>query len=207
MVKRLIVHACEAGFGGLLWIVLDRELSTKAAILGMCSFAGVVLIIHRNDLAKLFRENKNGATRDWVAEWKQVAERFEQIPSKQVRAVWNSESIDAGFGQPVGEQWFISGGDEAKDCESLCILAGVMILQSPAISKLLSEKVRSRSVDSWRWLYFIKERSPDFVMDQHPGKLHCPDRTVMATWAGEVKDLVSTSARVCRECAALELKR
>lgn len=136
-------------------------------------------------------------------EWNELAGKFERI-RQTVRAEWYSESLD-WEAKPVGEQWMIRDdfdADAAKTCEALCHLAGAMLMKSPQISQRLSEKVRSRSNDAWRWLYFLTEK---------PGtaKTYAKGNGVVHgfRYEGEgrvIERLASESARRCIENAAAE---
>ncbi|MBI3646279.1 MAG: hypothetical protein HY233_09985 [Acidobacteriales bacterium] len=144
---------------------------------------------------------------DWSAEWKELAEKFERIPSKHVRATWISETLNFD-GTDVGEQWYM--GDDSnvtgakEECGALCKLAGAMLLKSPVISGRLSEKVRTRSDDTWRWLYFLKEKVGLEHLgngDTWAGGRHIKDQS------GSIENLAAVSARICTECTAEELKQ
>lgn len=141
-----------------------------------------------------------------MAEWKELAYKFEGIQSKYVRATWISETLDF-HGGAVGEQWYItddSQTDGGKTGESLCKFAGAMLLQSPKVSLRLSQKVSSRSDDAWRWLYFLKDK---WALE-HPGTGNTwAGGRHMKNQSGSIEDLAAVSARACLECAAEELKQ
>ena len=58
MFKRAVLLISEAGFGGFLWIVLERTLSTTHAVIGMFLFAGLILFFHRNEVRGLLQKLK-----------------------------------------------------------------------------------------------------------------------------------------------------
>lgn len=138
-----------------------------------------------------------------AADWKDLASRFEAFPVSYVRAEWMSEGLDWN-GSRIGERWDIRNDipEFARQCEALCKLAGKMLLSSKNISPTLSEKVRSRSNDAWRWLYFL---------DEHKlARVSAEGQTIIRTERIEtvMKEIVSLpkkSALVCIECAAKEI--
>lgn len=91
----------------------------------------------------------------------------------------------------------------ASQCEALCRLAGAMLLKSPKVLASLSEKVRTRSDDVFRWLYFISERKNIFTRE-----LTSDVRVGMERKQGSGKTIPSLSthsANACLECAAKEI--
>jgi len=138
-------------------------------------------------------------------EWKDLASRFQKFPAAYVRAEWYSEHLDER-GNRVGERWMIRDdwkNQYASQCEALCRLAGAMLLKSPKVSKTLSEKVRSRSDDVWRWLYFLAER--DGVIQKIMTGETKVGRERLETWMKMITQLTLHSGSACLDCAAKEI--
>jgi len=129
-------------------------------------------------------------------DWNDLAADFRRIDA-HIRADWASETIG------TGESWRFRE-DKSRTAEALCTLAGAMLLKSPAIAPLLSERVKSRSTDSWRWLYYIKEKHP---LTQQISGTESSYLTKMQTEAGTIERLGEISASICVECAAAEIKK
>lgn len=149
---------------------------------------------------------------DWPGEWKDLASRFDMFQSQHIRATWFSESLNWD-GTDVGEQWYVQDDayavgpsvSQTKDCESLCRLAGAMLLQSPRLKERLSAKVRSRSNDMWRWLYFLKDEK-NAIGKLSPGSAFANGRKI-ETQSGDIENLAATCGRACIECAAEEVRQ
>jgi hypothetical protein len=170
-----------------------------AAVLGV---VGVLVVLYFHFL---HQDTVSTSSHSMTDQWKELAAKFSRFPPSYVRAEWLSETID-WEGKPVGEQWDIRDDWKrqfADDCESLCKLAGAMLLKSPKISPHLSQRVKSRSNDAWRWLYFLTETRGSL-------KITGTGETVVrgfrkANKNGTISELAPESARACIECAAKEL--
>jgi hypothetical protein len=143
------------------------------------------------------------AQRITAADWKELASRFENVPVSYVRAEWLSEGLDWN-GNVTGERWDIRNEipEFARQCEVLCQLAGKMLLSSSTISPTLSEKVRSRSNDAGRWLYFLDERKMARIRGDGETTVGVQRKK---TTMKEISQLPGKSALVCIECAAKEI--
>jgi len=140
-----------------------------------------------------------------ATDWKDLSSKFDKIPAQYARAEWYSESLD-NDGKLAGERWMVRGefGERyGSYCESLCQLAGAMLLKSPHVSSGLSQKVKSRSNEVWRWLYFLREK---------PGtaKTSATGQSIVRGFSVETRKEVIDSlplecSKACLECAAREL--
>ena len=140
-----------------------------------------------------------------TTDWKDLASKFQRIPHAYVRAEWHSETLNWD-GNLVGERWAIRDmydNQFASQCEALCRLGGAMLLKSPKVSSRLSEKVRTRTDDVYRWLYFVAERE-GMAMKEMTGKVTV--RTEKKEhWMKTIESLSMHSANGCLECAAKEI--
>ncbi|MGH9508981.1 MAG: hypothetical protein ACRD2M_03515 [Terriglobales bacterium] len=134
-----------------------------------------------------------------IERWKELASRFQALPSS-VRAEWYSEGLDWN-GQLHGEFWLFRN-DPNKTAEALCQLAGVTLRQSKALAPKLSEKVRTRSDDGSRWLYYVKENHA--LANTTTGTAHSYG-TKVSTSAGDIEHFGEVSANICLRCAADEI--
>ena len=126
--------------------------------------------------------------------WHSLADRFKQI-EPVVRADWHQEDET--------ETWSITGGEYAKDCTSLCELAGTMLLRSGNVAATLSEKISSTPDPIERWLEFLKER--EGLSRILEGTTTRKGGDVGIFLAGSIDNLPSVSSRACVHCAASEI--
>ena len=159
------------------------------ALFGVLILSAVYLVIAK----------PTAAPESMAEHWKKLAADFEVLghdKNNYTVAHWNSEAVD------TGEQWVI-GYDDHRKCEALCSLAGALLLKSPKISATLSEKVKTRSNDSWKWLYYLKENHRGFNLTTRG--ISSARGFNVETEGGTIEHLPAVSASVCIECAAREL--
>ena len=135
------------------------------------------------------------------ADWQDLAGKFSRFPPTYVFAIWRSETLD------FPEQWEIT--DEwnkqfSNDCESLCQLAGAMLLKSPNVASRLSTKVASRTNDAWRWLYFLAEKQ-GVLKITGVGTAAGRSGVNRGHETGTISELTAVSARACIDCASKEV--
>ena len=130
-------------------------------------------------------------------EWKELAGKFEKM-GLGVSAQWQCNRRN---NQTIFENWTFSG-TYGKGCETLCRFAGTLLAKSPNISRTLSPSALRQADPAWRWLFFLKENYG--TLD--PGGGAPPidsDGTIYLM--GTISNVAAVSARICIECAALEL--
>lgn len=131
------------------------------------------------------------------ADWKDLADRFEQLPH-HVRAVWQCNRLN---NQTLYEEWRFAGG-ATEPWETLCRYAGVLLMKSPNVLQHLSDSAKQQSNAAWRWLYFLKENHRALGYgDSHPPV----DEQGTIYLMGSIENVSGKSALACIECAALEL--
>lgn len=130
-------------------------------------------------------------------DWKELADRFKEI-GRDVSAQWQ---CNRGNDQTISEDWNFSGQYQ-KPCESLCKFAGALLLKSPNICPTLSHSALRQLNPAWRWLFFLKEthRATDLG-----GGMALAGGDGTNYFSERISNLAAVSARVCMECAALEL--
>jgi hypothetical protein len=133
---------------------------------------------------------------DWSAEWKELAEKFEKV-GLDVLAQWQCNRKN---NQTIYENWSFSG-TYRKPCETLCRFAGTLVAKSPNVFPNLSGLALQQPDPAWRWLFFLKENHD--AMNQGGLPPIGDDGTIYLL--GDIPNLAAVSARVCLECAALEL--
>ncbi len=134
------------------------------------------------------------ATLSMVSEWQALASRFEKLPA-DVRADWNRGSDGI-------ESWSIRAHGH-EECESLCKLAGAMLLRSPRVSAELDETLRSEEAEVARWLYFLKKAKG--LSDYQYGLEQIAENEQKPIYFGSIHGLASLSYRMCIECSAKEI--
>ena len=134
-------------------------------------------------------------------DWQELAEKFEKV-GLDVGARWDCHRR---HNQTVYENWTILG-TYRKPCESLCRFAGSLLLKSPNVSPTLQESARAQSDAVYRWLFFLKENH-DAISSRGLGSGIMPpvDEHGTIYLSESIANLAAISARVCTECAALEL--
>lgn len=170
-------------------------------VAALCGLFGIGLLIH----AQFSRKHKEEEPKVSSGDWKDLAARFDKIPASYVDAEFYSETLD-NDGKPVGEHWRFGDPWEkhfASECEALCGIAGAMLMKSPKISTSLSEKVKTRSHDASRWLYYLAEvKGPIKIRTVHSTFAHGFKKD---SFVKVIEQLPHVCAVVCLECAAKEI--
>ncbi len=130
-----------------------------------------------------------------ASDWQALASRFEKLPNG-IRADWNRMSNGV-------ETWSI-GGTARVECESLCQLAGAMLLRSARVAANLSEVVRGVSNPAHRWLYFLKETQSGLTDYQYAFEV-ADDGTKKPLYFGSINDVGRLSHTSCIRCSAEEV--
>jgi hypothetical protein len=134
--------------------------------------------------------------------WHELAKQFEQVPGF-FWVEWYSEGH--GFdGKPHGESWLFRAGStqyeqQLKQCEALCQIAGSLLLRS---SVGLSQKIRSRSNDAWRWLYYLKEKGNGRLSSTGTSTAH---GFTVPTESWDIKEIGKISQLACLEISQKEI--
>lgn len=155
-------------------------------------FVGAALVVWavlRPEKNASEREAKN-ATAD---EWKDLADRFKTLGA-HVRADWEQWNSSTGL-------WRIAGGKETAKCESLCRLAGAMLMRSPNTLAIFPVK-ESEPELGCRWLYFLKDR---YGLTPGVSTLGWgPDESgkKQSFIGGCIQNLGNVSEAACLDCAA-----
>ncbi len=134
--------------------------------------------------------------RNWNAEWKELASKFEKA-GLDVSAQWQCNRRN---NQTIFENWNFSGTYQ-KPCETLCRFAGTLLAKSPNVSRALSQ-LALQSDPAWRWLFFLKDNHNALDLGSSLPPIG-DDGTIYLH--GRISNVAAVSARVCMECAALEL--
>src|SRR5579864_2016065 len=130
-------------------------------------------------------------------EWKDLAGKFENV-GLGVSVQWQCNRRN---NQTTFENWTFSG-THRKPCETLCRFAGTLLAKSPNISSRVSALALKQSDPAWRWLFFLKENYGE--LDPRGGTPPIDsDGTIYLM--GTISNVAVVSARICMECAALEL--
>lgn len=146
-------------------------------------------------LLELLAKDKQSAITS--ADWTELADKFEKI-GLDVSVQWQCSRKN---NQTIFESWSFSG-TYRKPCETLCRFAGTLLAKSPNVSRTLSELALHQSDPAWRWLSFLKENHN--ALD-HGGGLPPTGDDGTIYLGGRISNVAAVSARVCMECAALEL--
>jgi hypothetical protein len=131
------------------------------------------------------------------AEWKDLANRLEKV-GLNVSAQWQCNRRN---NQTTFENWTFSG-TYSKPCETLCRFAGTLLAKSPHVSRKVSKLALEQSDPAWRWLFFLKENHDALALGSGMPPIG-DDGTIYLM--GTISNVAAVSARVCMECAALEL--
>ena len=140
------------------------------------------------------------AVRIGPVEWRDLATQFKALQSSGVRADWSQTS--------AGERWHIGGvpGAANRECESLCVLAGTMLVASPYMSERLPSLIPSYTAPGKMWLFYLKEAHPlDFQIGLVGFEVTNDGSQGAAVCTGSIDNLAAVSARACIECAAAAL--
>ncbi len=84
-------------------------------------------------------------------------------------------------------------------CEALCEIAGHLLMQSRSVT--LSERVRTRTDDAWRWLYFLKEKRG--LRDVSSGTSSARG-FVKKTESGDIANFADVCVAACTELSIKE---
>jgi len=154
------------------------------------------------ELGELKLANASAArgNRSFSQEWKELSGKFEKV-GLDASAQWNCNRRN---NQTILETWSLSG-TYRKPCETLCKVAGTMLLKSPNACLGMSEFARGQSDPVWRWLFFLKENHDAMSSNSPFGGLPPTDNEGTIYLMGRIPNLAQVSALVCTECAALEL--
>ena len=147
-------------------------------------------------LTKIAEIQRELAALPRAPEWQALASRFEKLPN-DLRADWNRGSDGI-------ESWRICGGARIEECESLCQLAGAMLLRSANVAVNLSEAIRSESDQIYRWLYFLKETQRG-LRDYQYGLEQEEDGTKKPFYYGSIRELARLSYTTCIKCSVVEV--
>jgi hypothetical protein len=140
----------------------------------------------------------HGVQRDWLREWKEQSTEFEKLANWGVRAHWQRSRSSS--------QWMIQGGGGIANqrMETLCKLAGQMLVTSPKISLTLTREITGEPDPVDRWLSYLKSRKPTFWHEELPAYEVHDDGHKTPIYFGTLQDVVRVSADQCLECAAEE---
>jgi hypothetical protein len=174
---------------------LTREVGSLLIVISLLMLAYLYATRKANDLPDV----RDGLEEKRSA-WRDMAVRFDNIDPR-IWADWFSEGY--GFdGLEHGELWTVRGdGLDISQCETLCKIAGAMLLNS-AESIKMSDKVLTRSDDMYRWLYFLEERRGS----KSSGTGSSAARGfVKQTTVRTIKSVAKSSSVTCLEIASNEL--
>ena len=196
----------EGGYKGLQKEIADkqliekekRDLETKNQEL--INQRGADLIVLERATDEVDRLSRELQRRNIASEWRDLAGRFEKYKNSLVFADWQETEGENDYWAVRGG---VQGGADARECESLCRLAGAMLRRSARVFSSLSDIARSELNDVKRWLFFLKER----------GCLERPlvgvetrgDGTTRTMTAWQIGNLPAASARECLYCESIEI--
>lgn len=140
----------------------------------------------------LWPEKTTKAKNATAEEWKDLADRFKALPhAALVRADW----LRSDNGE---ESWMIMGGKQEAKCQSLCRLAGALLMRSPNILRKLTTGVSTDLDLGCRWLYFLKDK-----YGLTPGSLVMSGSINGVPFqGGSIQNLPGVSESACLDCAA-----
>lgn len=158
-------------------------------------------------ITERLEKSENVPAKDWVAEWKGLADRFQTV-SPYIRADWQHGGMGMSNGE-VNEIWRIAGignPSDKKQCEALCAFAGSLLEQSPKISAQLTSKTLTQNDAIKRWLYFLKETHNAMSMNSgFCGVVEGEKGKDKIIFSGTIDKLAAVSATACITCAAAEV--
>ncbi len=129
-------------------------------------------------------------------EWQQLADRFETC-SRFVRADWQSTKGET--------TWRLAGGStECKPIETLCILAGSMLVKSLNVHAGLPGDVSAETEPFRRWLTFVKSTNASDSMN-YAEEQDDAGNSLGFIYFGSYGGIAHTSALLCMRCSADEL--
>lgn len=137
-------------------------------------------------------------SRSLAAEWKELSDRFAR-GDPNTFADWHRQTDGS-------ERWEIRGHWKVRECESLCKLAGAMLLRSPKVLSRLSDKLLNQNDHTTRWLDFLVESKSGRLEDMMHGQdTDAEGKQIgMLYLTASLHNLDGVSARACIECAAKE---
>ncbi len=135
-----------------------------------------------------------------AADWRDLSDRFKAIPA-DVGVQWQQTGPD----DKATHRWTIEGRtlNASEEYIALCSFAGAMLRKSPTVSRKLSDTVLRQQPDNDRWLLYLKESGAISNVTYIPEPLD--DGSRLPHFLGRINGLGSVSARMCLECAAMEL--
>jgi hypothetical protein len=136
------------------------------------------------------------ADRTKGSDWTALADRFKQLPFG-ITAYWSR------YGRPATETWRVNSGLAGKECESLCRLAGAMLLRSPKANGSLDARIRLQPDSLYRWLYFLRQST--HLNNYMAATEVLDDGRKSTTQTACINDLAQVSMRACIDCAAQEM--
>lgn len=201
-------------FGWIWWHDLSRipSFTWTTWVIGGLVLCLVILFEGAFRLVRLVESTAQGTTnrlRDQVTalesrpgvtarDWSDLREQFRSVPEQHVRGEW--------YGDAHTERWLaIRGASPTSNAtaQSLCELAGSMLLRSRPIARTLSAAVVAQPTAWARWLEYVKETGPDrFRLDLTGHELINGER--VQTRGGRLDNVPVVSADACAECAAKE---
>jgi hypothetical protein len=141
-----------------------------------------------------------GLRRDWPGDWKELSGKFAEIAKVLISPI----SADY-FRNSDGESWSMRGGPAAtvRNLESLCKLAGNLLIASPSVARRLPSELHARTDPVHRWLFYLKNKGSAFNYTGYGTEIlnggkeaHCQ--------MGSIEQLAAVSASECIACAADE---
>lgn len=129
-------------------------------------------------------------------DWLDLSSRFKITQQYEPYAQWEKSPWK-------DDSWKLCGTD-SRTCESLCQLAGAMLLKSPTVSKHLSEAVLSRTSPIDRWLDFVSEKTGFQKVDHDPVFVRTSDDELHCLQTGSMDFVFTRSAQACVQCSAEE---
>ncbi|MBV8438614.1 MAG: hypothetical protein JOY95_14005 [Silvibacterium sp.] len=131
------------------------------------------------------------------ADWERMADKlFGSCRHLRADSQWN--------GATRTTVWRLAGPPNGI-CEALLKQAGAMLLKSPNVRSQLSEEVLSEPSNLNRWLIYLKEKGSHTITTPFD-EVH-EDGSRVTHLLGSIRDLPGESARICIECAALEMQQ
>lgn len=151
--------------------------------------------------AQAKRGSASGPCRDWQEEWKKLSASFGEVAKILM------PSISADYvGSKERESWNLRGGPNTivKRLESLCKLAGNLLIASPNVSRNLPSELAANPDPINRWFFYLKIKPGAF---KNVGLAYETSDTgeKIHYQLGSIEDLASVSSSECISCAADEV--
>jgi hypothetical protein len=151
---------------------------------------------------KQAEQAKHGAaasrpSRDWQGDWKELSTRFGEMANILIAADYVGSSED--------ESWNLRGSPAVvvRRLESLCKLAGNLLIASPNVSRNLPSDLRAHPDPINRWLFYLKIR-PGAFKNVGYGAGTSGTGEKIHYQMGSIEQLATVSASECISCAADE---